>query len=391
MRRWSLSILAMLLLGISVFAQETETVTLRASAPNPEGVKLSLVANGFFRPVALTTANDGSGRFFIVEQSGRIWIMQDGQILPDPFLNITDRVSQSSTRGYSELGLLGLAFDPDFSENATFYVHYNDRDNTSIISQFKLSDDDNLADKASEAVLLTMRQPFANHNGGEIAFGPDGYLYVSFGDGGSQGDPNDTGQDPSDWFASILRIDPDGEGAYAIPETNPYFRDPSYGREVWAYGLRNAWRFSFDRATGDMYVADVGQNVWEEVNFQPADSLGGVNYGWSDYEASAPYAVGTAPANMTYPFFEYAHQNGRCSVTGGYVYRGEAVPDLDGVYLFGDYCTGEIWASWRDLNGDWQSELFLSAGFSISTFGQDERGEMYVADHSGDIYRIDPS
>lgn len=391
MRHALLSIVFIFLLTLPGTAQTRDVVTLRADGPDPAGVQLTQVASGFFRPVALTNANDGSDRIFIVEQSGRIWILKDGQILPDPFLNITDRVSQSSTRGYSELGLLGLAFDPDFVENATFYVHYNDRNSTSTVSQFTVSDDINVADKSSERVLLTQRQPFANHNGGEIAFGPDGYLYISFGDGGSQGDPNDTGQNPSDWLASILRIDPDGAGSYAIPETNPYFRDASFGREVWAYGLRNPWKFSFDRATGDMYVADVGQNVWEELNFQPVDSLGGLNYGWSDYEASAPYAVGTAPANMTYPFFEYAHQSGRCSVTGGYVYRGETIADLAGVYIFGDYCTGEIWASWRNLDGEWQTIEYLSAGFSISSFGQDEAGELYVLDHNGAIYRLDPA
>lgn len=394
MRRLTIVLGIILLVSFSVFAQEeeTEVVTLREAAPAAADVSLTLVANGFFKPVAIVSAYDGTGRLFLVEQNGRIWILQDGQILAQPFLDITDRVNQSVTRGYSELGLLGLAFAPDYAESGIFYVHYNDRNNTSNIAQYAVSDDPNTADKSTEIIFLTQRQPYANHNGGEIAFSPvNGYLYISFGDGGSQGDPQRTGQNPSDWLGSILRINVDGSGAYTIPETNPYQRDSRYGREVWSYGLRNAWKFSFDRATGDMYIADVGQNLWEEINFEPASSVGGANFGWADYEGSNPYLVGQAPADMVYPFFEYTHNARRCSVTGGYVYRGEAVPSLEAVYLFGDYCSGDIWASWRDLNDEWQTIEFLNVGFPISGFGQDEAGEVYVVNHDGDIYRFDPA
>ena len=373
-------------------AQDTGPVTTREAAPDSSAITLTLVANGFFRPVLLTNAGDDTGRLFILEQNGRIWIYLDGQILSDAFLDLTDRVSQSVTRGYSELGLLGLAFPPDFAESGVFYVHYNDRNNRTTLSQFNLSDDPNIGDPTSEVVLLTLDQPFPNHNGGEIAFGPnDGYLYMGLGDGGSAGDPLDTGQDPSDWYGSILRIAVTGDGTYSVPEDNPSASREGFAPEVWSYGLRNPYRFSFDSATGDMYIADVGQNVWEEINFQPAESAGGENYGWSDYEASAAYSSSAVPADMTYPVAEYSHEAGRCSVTGGYVYRGEAVPELEAVYLYGDYCSGETWAAWRNLDGEWQSDLFYPVGENVTAFGRDQAGELYIVTYNGDVYRIDPA
>jgi glucose/arabinose dehydrogenase len=390
MRRFVLVPVVAVLLAISVVAQDSGPVTRRDAGPDPAGVTLTLVANGFFRPVQVTHAGDESGRVFIVEQNGRVWILQEGQILPDPFIDITDRVSQAVTRGYSEQGLIGLAFPPDFAASGLVFAHYNDRSGNTVLSQFSQSEDANRIDPGSEATLLTLSQPYPNHNGGTIAFGPDGYLYMALGDGGSAGDPLATGQDPSDWYGSILRIAPDGEGGYSTPVDNPSASSSSFAPEVWNYGLRNAYRFSFDRATGDMYIADVGQNAWEEVNFQPAESAGGENYGWSDFEASAPYHANTAPADMTYPFFEYRHEVNRCSVTGGFVYRGAAIPDLDSVYLFGDFCSGETWVSWRDTEGNWQTDLFVDVGESISGFGDDEAGEIYVVTYGGDIYRIDP-
>lgn len=391
MRRFFIAVTMAALLAMSVLAQDGEPRLSRDAAPDPSGVTLTLVANGFFRPIQVTNAGDDSGRLFIVEQNGRIWILQDGQILPEPFVDLTDRVSQAVTRGYSEQGLIGFAFPPDFAESSMVYIHYSDRGGDTVLSQFSLSADPNVVDAASEATLLTLSQPHANHNGGHITFGPDGNLYMALGDGGSAGDPLDTGLDPSDWYGSILRLAPDGDGGYIVPEDNPASTDDSFAPEVWNYGLRNPYRFSFDRATGDLYIADVGQNVWEELNFQPAESAGGENYGWSDFEASAPYHSNTVPVNMTYPFFEYRHEGNRCSVTGGYVYRGEAIPDLDGVYLFGDFCSGEIWASWRDADRNWHTELFLEAGDSITGFGEDETGEVYVVTYGGDIYRIDPT
>jgi glucose/arabinose dehydrogenase len=391
MRRLSVIVISVILLSSVVSAQDAEPVTTREAAPDASAVTLTLVANGFFRPVLLTNAGDDTGRLFILEQNGRIWIYLDGQILPEAFLDLTDRVSQSVTRGYSELGLLGLAFPPDFAETGVFYVHYNDRNNRTILSQFNLSDDPNIGDPASEVVLLTLDQPFPNHNGGEIAFGPnDGYLYFGLGDGGSAGDPLDTGQDPSDWYGSILRIAVTGDGTYSVPEDNPSSSREGFAPEVWSYGLRNPYRFSFDSATGDMYIADVGQNIWEEINFQPAESTGGENYGWSDYEASVAYNANAVPADMTYPVAEYRHEAGRCSVTGGYVYRGEAISELQGVYLYGDYCSGETWAAWRNLDGEWQNDLFVAVGENVTAFGRDQAGELYIVTYNGDIYRIDP-
>ena len=391
MRRLSLVLIFAILLTSLASAQDAEPVTTRETAPDPAAVTLTMIANGFFRPVLLTNAGDDTDRLFILEQNGRIWVYLDGQILPEAFLDLTDRVSQSVTRGYSELGLLGLAFPPDFAETGVFYVHYNDRNNRTTLSQFNLSDDPNIGDPASEVVLLTLDQPFPNHNGGEIVFGPnDGYLYMGLGDGGSAGDPLDTGQNPSDWFGSILRIAVNGDGTYAVPEDNPSSTREGFAPEVWSYGLRNPYRFSFDSATGDMYIADVGQNIWEEINFQPAESTGGENYGWSDYEASAAYNANAVPADMTYPVAEYRHDAGRCSVTGGYVYRGTAIPELEGVYLYGDYCSGETWTTWRNPEGEWQTELFVSVGENVTGFGQDQDGELYIVTYNGDIYRIDP-
>lgn len=384
-------VLLVTVLGLAARAQDDEPVTLLDTAPALDSFKLTLVASGFERPLLVTHAGDGSKRAFIVEQTGRVWVLKDGEISSSPFLDLSDRVTQAVTRGYSEEGLLGLAFHPDFAENGLLYVSYNDRNNTSIVSRVQLAENNpDVADRSTEQVLMTLRQPYRNHNGGHIAFGPDGYLYISFGDGGSAGDPLDTGQNPADWYGSILRIDVDSGDPYGIPEDNPYFTDSSFAQEVWSYGLRNVWKFSFDRATGDLYLADVGQNMWEEVNFQPADSPGGENYGWSDYEASAPYAVGTPPPGMVYPFAEYRHSAGNCSVTGGYVYRGKQLPQLQGVYFFGDFCTGQIWASWRDANGEWQTAEAMNAGFQISSFGEDEDGELYVVNYGGEVYRIDP-
>lgn len=392
MRRLSAILMSMILLTSIVSAQDVKPVTTREAAPDSSTVTLTLIANGFFRPVLLTNAGDDSDRIFILEQNGRIWIYFDGQILPDAFLDLTDRVSQSVTRGYSELGLLGLAFPPDFAETGVFYVHYNDRNNRTTLSQFNLSDDPNIGDPASEIVLLTLDQPFPNHNGGDIAFSPnDGYLYFGLGDGGSAGDPLDTGQDPSDWFGSILRLAVIGDGTYTVPDDNPSSSREGFAPEVWSYGLRNPYRFSFDSVTGDMYIADVGQNIWEEINFQPAESAGGENYGWSDYEASAAYSTSAVPTDMVYPVAEYRHEAGRCSVTGGYVYRGQAIPELDGVYLYGDYCSGETWAAWRNLDGEWQSDLFLAVGENVTAFGRDQAGELYIVTYNGDIYRIDPA
>lgn len=344
---------------------------------------LTPVAEGFNRPLYITNAGDDSGRLFVLEQAGLIRIVQDGAVLATPFMDLSDRVSQDVLRSYSERGLLGLAFHPNYVENGEFFVHYsNNTDGGTVISRFMVTEDANIGDPASEEILFTLAQPYANHNGGEIAFGPDGYLYISLGDGGSAGDPLNAGQAPDNLLGTILRIDVDGDAPYAIPEDNPHFTgSPALAPEVWAWGLRNPWRFSFDRDTGDLYIADVGQNQWEEVNFEPADSTGGLNYGWRVFEADQRYSGEPDPGGTVFPIAAYNHAQG-CSITGGYVYRGEDLPELAGTYFFGDWCSGRIWATERDDSGAWQTREFLSSGRQISSFGQDERGELYVADYS---------
>jgi glucose/arabinose dehydrogenase len=410
-----LSLLALLVIGVNAsLAQDTateepteeaavtdemaateevsaEVITTRNTAPDPANVVLDTVAEGFSYPLYLTHAADGSGRVFVLQQTGEILIVQDGETLPTPFIDLSDQVSQDVLGGYSERGLLGIAFHPDHANNGMFYVNYTDQSGNTQISRFRISaDDPNVADDSSEQILMSIEQPYPNHNGGQMAFGPDGYLYISVGDGGSANDPLGTGQNPSDLLGSLLRIDVNVEGGdYGIPDDNPSTSDSDFAPEVWAYGLRNVWRFSFDRATDDLYVADVGQNRWEEVNYIPAGTAGGMNFGWNVYEGSNAFAGGTAPEGMVYPFAEYEHSQG-CSVTGGYVYRGETVSELDGVYLFGDYCSGNIWASYRDSSDTWQTNLFMEPGFQISSFGEDEAGEVYVVDYGGRILRFAP-
>jgi glucose/arabinose dehydrogenase len=393
-KRWMVLVMLVAALAVGVSAQDAETteevLTLRPT-PTLTGIGLTPVASGFTSPLLVTHAGDGTGRVFVVEQHGVIKLMREGEVLPTPFIDLTDRVSGAVLRGYSEMGLLGLAFAPDYAESGVFYVNYVDKNQVTQVSQFTVSaDDPDVADPASEVVLLSLRQPFPNHNGGHMAFGADGHLYISVGDGGAAGDPLVTGQNPSDWYGSLLRIAVDGSGNYTIPEGNPNATDAAFAPETWVYGLRNAWKFSFDRATGDLYVADVGQNVYEEVNFIPAGEGAGANFGWAAFESRHPFNSNTAPEGMVEPFFEYPHRNGDCSVTGGYVYRGEALAaQLEAVYVFGDFCTGRVWASWRDLDGAWQTLDFLGAGFSISAFGQDEAGELYVVDYSGTVYRFE--
>lgn len=393
-------IVAMSLIGIGVLQAQTTPsgevvapITLRATAPDPAGVQVVEIAQGFSFPLYVTHAGDGSGRIFVLEQPGKIWIIQDGVRLSEPFLDLAPIVSQDVLSRYSERGLLGIAFHPNYAENGEFFVNYTDRQGTTQIARYRVSDDPNRADPNSGEILLSIPQPFPNHNGGHMDFGPDGYLYISVGDGGAAGDPLQAGQDRTTLLGTLIRIDVDNtDGApYGIPEDNPFVGHDRFLPEIWAWGLRNVWRFSFDRETGDVYIADVGQNVWEEVNFQPADSPGGENYGWNIFEASHPYSMGTPPADMVYPIAEYRHTDGNCSVTGGYVYRGELLPDLVGAYFFGDFCTGQIWATYRDLNGEWQTNTFINIRRQISSFGEDEQGELYVVDYRGAILQFVPA
>lgn len=355
-------------------------------------IQLELItfATGFSQPVDI--ANAGDARLFIVEKRGIIHILDaDGQRLPQPFLDIDDRVRSAE----NERGLLGLAFHPDYAENGYFYVNYTGNDGDTRISRFQVSEDDpNIAEPESEQILLTVQQPQANHNGGDLAFGPDGYLYISLGDGGGSGDPTNSGQTRTTLLGKMLRIDVDNGNPYSIPADNPFAEDDFTLDEIWALGLRNPWRFSFDRETGDLWIADVGQNAFEEINFQPADSPGGENYGWRCYEGNATFNTNNCPAasELTFPAQTYAHVGNFCggSVTGGYVYRGSAYSALQGAYIYADFCKGQIWSLRPDGTGRWENtELLDGVDSDFVAFGEDQSGELYLAGiSSGNIYRV---
>ncbi len=358
--------------------------TLNQSFPNPQSLVWRQVigAEQLELPTDITHAKDASGRLFVIEKKGFIRLIDSaGRLQAEPFLNIRERVGASA----SEQGLLGLAFHPQYAQNGFFYVHYTDTSGNTVVSRFQVSSDANLADPASEFILLTQKQPFPNHNGGGLAFGPDGYLYIGLGDGGAAGDPLGAGQDLNTRLGKILRIDVDSASPYAIPADNPFVNGGGLP-EIWAYGLRNPWRFSFDSFTGDLYIGDVGQNNWEEINFVSAGSPNGLNFGWNLMEASHPYA-GDYTESLINPIAEYSHDLG-CSVTGGYVYRGQAIHEMQGIYLFGDYCSGSIWGLLNTPSG-WQSSLLFESGYRISTFGVDESGEVYVAGYDGAIYKLE--
>ena len=364
-----------------------------SAAAQPAPYQLVEIASGLTRPLYVTHAGDGSGRLFIVEQGGLIKIWQDGAVLDTPFLDVSELISQEArSADYTERGLLGLAFHPDFAANGQFFINYTERQNHgTVVARYTVSaDDPNRADPASEVQLLYVPQPYGNHNGGHMVFGPDGYLYISLGDGGSGGDPQGNGQNLGTLLGTLLRIDVNVEDGYAIPPDNPFVGNDAARPEIWAWGLRNAWRFSFDRETGDLYIADVGQYSWEEVSFQPADSPGGENYGWNAYEGTHEFSGNPPASDVVMPILEYGHSNGRCSITGGYVYRGADVPGLQGVYFYGDWCTGTIWTAWQGEDGVWQSQVSLESGRRISSFGEDEDGELYVVDHGGALLKIAP-
>ncbi len=351
------------------------------------GISIALESVATLEPqlVGLANAGDGSGRLFAVEQSGRIFVVSDGRVAARPFLDIRDRVTSGG-----EQGLLGLAFAPDYAASGRFYVNYTRGDGSgeSVVSRFVVSDDPGAADASSETILLTVEQPARNHNGGCIAFGPDGYLYIGFGDGGEAGDPWDHAESLDTLLGKLLRIDVSGADGYSVPSDNPFVDRPGARPEIWAYGLRNPWRFSFDRETGDLYIADVGQNLYEEVNLQPASSAGGEHYGWDSREGAHCFEpeAGCASVGLVDPIAEYGHDLG-CSVTGGAVYRGAAHSELTGVYFFADFCSGEIWALRREADG-WRSGRVFAEALAISSFGEDEEGELYVVDLRGELFRV---
>lgn len=342
------------------------------------------VAQGLQRPVAITHAADGSGRLFITEQAGRVRILKAGTLLDPPFLDLSGAVSCCGERG-----LLSIAFPPGGAGSGRFYVNYTDLAGDTVVARYLIGPDPDRAVPTSEEVVLRVQQPYSNHNGGQLAFGPDGFLYIGMGDGGSAGDPQDRAQNPAELLGKLLRIDVEsGAATYTVPPTNPFRTTPGYRPEIWAVGLRNPWRFSFDRQTGDLYIGDVGQNGHEEIDFQQASSPGGENYGWRLKEGSHCYAASPcAIPGLTDPAAEYDHGQG-CSVSGGYVYRGAASPSLNGYYLYGDYCSGTIWALGPAVAGG-AGVVLASTSYGISTFGEDEGGELYVADYfGGNVHRI---
>ncbi len=356
-----------------------------------------LVTGGLSMPVLAVAPRFDRDRLFVVEQSGTIRILKNGVLLPTPFLDLSTQIACCG-----EQGLLGLAFHPDFVRNGRFFVSYTTA-NADVLARFTVGSDPDVADPMSEAILLSIPDPFGNHNGGMVAFGPDGYLYYGTGDGGSADDPLESGQDPTQLLGKMLRVDADVDAMpfYAIPPTNPYAgQDPSRG-EIWALGLRNPWRWSFDRGTGDLYIADVGQNAWEEVDVVSSGTPGGVNFGWDVFEGNGHCHEGPCPSpptGFTMPVIEYDHGQG-CSITGGFVYRGCALPDLHGTYFYSDYCTGFL-RTFRGVSGgvaqntqDRTQELAPPTGAisNVSGFGEDARGEVYVLDYAdGELYRIIP-
>jgi glucose/arabinose dehydrogenase len=379
-----------LLLGLAVTTSSCGSEA-EPNLPQGAGARLAEIVSGLNFPLYLTAPAGDLSRLFIVERAGVIRIVKDGALLPTPFLDISSEVSLAG-----EQGLLGLAFDPDYASTGRFVVHYTDLAGDTRVSAFQVSSDPDVADPGSELVVLAADQPFENHNGGELTFGPDGFLYLGLGDGGSSGDPGNRGQDLTELLGSILRIDARSTTPYAIPPDNPFVGVAGARSEVWSYGLRNPWRFSFDRATGDLYIADVGERQNEEVDVSPAEAGAGagkgLNYGWNRMEGTQCFGASSCDQEgLTLPTFEYGHSEG-CSITGGYVYRGSAIPALQGLYFFADYCGG--WVRSFRYSGGSAAELTewpaLSTGGSIVSFGEDAAGELYVIEAEGRVSRIVP-
>lgn len=390
--------------GTDVPGARPEVAYASDDAATVAPITLTLVTSGLANPVYLTHAPDGSGRMFVVEQAGVIRILENGSLLSDPFLDIQGPVNSVC----GECGLLGLAFPPDYAESGVFYVNYTatgnpaqpadpdepDGMNDTVIARYSVSANPNVADAGSETRILVINQPHTNHNGGQISFGPDGTLYIGMGDGGGQNDPLDSARNPASLLGKMLRIQVSSTGTYTVPSDNPFVGASGYRPEIWATGLRNPWRWSFDRQTGDLYVGDVGQGAFEEIDFQPASSAGGEDYGWDVMEGFSCFNdpdesgdnTGCDQSGLTLPIHDYPHRDGQ-AVTGGFVYRG-GYAALNGVYLYGDYESRRMWALHKD-GDEWVNEDVLSTPYNISSFGEDEAGELYVVDRSGSIYRID--
>lgn len=362
------------------------TALLAASAHSQNAatpqVRFTPYASGLPQVTTLTHAGDGSGRLYATQQDGRVRVIQNGQVRAQPFLDVS-----SLTRAGGERGLLGLAFDPGYRQNRRLYIHYTDRNGDTVLARYTATPDFSRADPQSAKVLFTAEQPYANHNGGQLAFGPDGFLYLGLGDGGSQGDPQENAQKLSTPLGKILRFDVRGDAARPAPG-NPFLNRSGANPYIWAYGLRNPWRFSFDRASGDLIIADVGQNAFEEVNRQPRASKGGENYGWDIREGRRCYEPpqGCRTQGLTEPVLVYGRDEGQ-SITGGYVYRGSAIPALKGQYVFADFGSGTVWAA--PTGGQTWNKVRLGRVENPSTFGEDENGELYVAEYgSGRVLKL---
>lgn len=364
-------------------AHRTEQAMAQEAASWPQ-IALVRQGGGFRLPVHITHAGDGSGRLFVVEQEGRVRLLHAGVPVSPPLLDITERVGCCGERG-----LLSVAFPPQFSQKRYFYVNYTNTRGDTVVARYFLAATSDLADPRSETTILTVAQPFANHNGGQLAFGPDGFLYIGMGDGGGSGDPHNNGQNPATLLGKLLRIDVESaQTPYAIPPTNPFVNTAGHRPEIWALGLRNPWRFAFDRQTGDLYIGDVGQNAYEEIDFQPGTSGGGENYGWNLMEGRHCFRSESCEQHgLVLPVAEYDHTQG-CSITGGMVYRGRRFPRLHGLYFYADYCSGRLWGLRRGGSG-WQTALLLDTPYTITSFGEDEDGELYLTDYAtGDIYLL---
>jgi len=352
----------------------------------PAVARLEEVAAGLARPLFVTHAGDGSGRLFVVEQEGTVRILRDGRILDEPFLDLRPRIDNAS----GERGLLGLAFAPDFAESGLFYVQHTAPGPSVVVARLRVAAPGaDRADPDSWQVVLSMDDPASNHNGGMLAFGPDGMLWIGTGDGGRAGDPWDHARDLDSLLGKILRIDvsgaADAPAGYRVPADNPFVGRRGARGEIWALGLRNPWRFSFDRASGELWIGDVGQNAWEEIDVEDPGQGGGRHYGWRTMEGFHCFdpARGCPTEGLTLPVHEYSHDVG-CSVTGGYVYRGRAIPALAGRYLFADYCTGTVWGLERDAaGGRARVRRLLESGATVSSFGEGPDGELYLCDHGG--------
>jgi glucose/arabinose dehydrogenase len=385
-----LAVLLALAVGLVVWlllrppaVKHATTTSKTVTAPK---VQLALVTSGLTNSTGIVSSGvTGDGRLFVLDQNGLIRIVNSsGTVVSEPFLDISSQVMPGG-----ETGLLGMAFSPHYATDGYFYVDYIDKDLNTVVARYHISGDENTADKSTAQVILKQKQPYYNHNGGAIVFGPDGYLYIAFGDGGSAGDPEKRAQDPTTWLGKLLRIDV-SKLPYTSPGDNPYVGQSGTKPEIWDMGLRNPWRISFDSKTHELYIADVGQGEIEEINVEPAGK-GGNNYGWRCYEGDKEFKTDGCKAKSTYvfPSLTYDHAEGRCSVTGGYVYRGQAYPDLSGKYFYADYCGGQLYYMERQADGAFKGTKAIQTPYKISTFGQDNKGELYLADYaSGALYRI---